>query len=112
MKSLVWILCLGLLSVGCSKSTDTGGGGDSAEKKAITLVLDKDLAARVSPKPGSTTADSMRTIDLQGCPPTFQEAYRKHISAWEKKDLHSIDETYGEVKRIAREYGVDVSRFE
>ncbi len=112
MKSLVGILCLGLLSVGCSQSTNTGVPGDSAEKRAITLVLEKDRAARVSPKAGESTADSMRTIDLRGCPPTFQEAYRKHISAWEQKDLHAIDETYGEVKRIAREHGVDVSRFE
>jgi hypothetical protein len=114
MKSLVWILCLGLgclLSAGCSKSTDAGGGGDSAEKGAIARVLEKDRAARIEAGFGKI-ADSMRTIDLKSCPPRFREAYQKHISAWEKNDLRLIDETFEEVKRIAREYGVDVSPFE
>lgn len=113
MKPLAWIMFRGLggfLCAGCSKSTDTGGGDTSAEKSAITQVLKQDFALRGGP--AKTRPDSMRSIDVQNCPPNFREAYQKHISAWEKNDLNFIEETWAEVKRIARGYGVDVKPFE
>lgn len=113
MKPLAWILLLGLgcfLCAGCSKSTDTGGGGNSAEKSAITQVLKQDFALRGGS--AKTRPDSMRAIDIQNCPPSFRDAYQKHISAWEKNDLNLIEDTWAEVKRIAREHGVDVKPFE
>jgi hypothetical protein len=118
MKSIaliLWLTLVCLLPVGCSNSrgtADNAGKGTLAERTAIKQVLEQDRAFHRARKLAKQYADSMATIDLQSCPSEFRQAYRKHIGAWEKNELNSIEETWGEVKRIAREYGVDMEPFE
>jgi hypothetical protein len=85
-------------------------------KAPIEKVLadDRDVGRRVNRTvPGfqSQMAASMRRIDLNNCPLEFQRAFQAHIDAWEGHNEPAIRDSFYEVLRIAREYGVDTSEF-
>lgn len=81
-------------------------------QRAMLSVLEQDQALGRRGTPNWQIAASMRAINLKGCPAAFQQAFRNHIWAWEARDSAWIKSSYAEVKRIAREHGVDIRPFD
>jgi len=53
---------------------------------------------------------NLKRVPLDGCPPDFQAAYQRHISAWDSRDRTQITATFSDILAIAKLHGVEFTQ--
>jgi len=84
----------------------------SHETKSIYSVLlqDASISIRSGENARRLYVEELKKIDLQLSPPEFQDAFEKHINAWERDSTDEINSTMDEILRIALKYGVRMKK--
>jgi hypothetical protein len=102
----------------------SGCESKESQKAAILKALeyDRSVGAKVNDSQSffeglfgaseETTASYVRNlkrVPLDGCPADFQEAYQRHIAAWESRNRNQIKATWLDVISVARLHDVNFS---